>query len=136
MKFSAQQIAGLLNGVIQGDDSVCVTKLSKIEEGEEGSISFLGNPLYTQHIYNTKASIVIINKDFELTAPVSATLIRVESAQSAFGKLLELYNQVKLNKVGISKLSFISDSATFGENLFRNHYWERLHHSFRHSHRQ
>ena len=118
MKFSAQQIAGLLNGEIEGDDSVSVTKLAKIEEGEPGSISFLGNPLYTQYIYNTKASIVIINKDFELTAPVSATLIRVESAQSAFGKLLELYNQVKLNKVGISKLSFITDSAKVGENIY------------------
>ena len=118
MKFSAQQIAGLLNGEIEGDDSVSVTKLAKIEEGEPGSISFLGNPLYTQYIYNTKASIVIVNKDFELTAPVSATLIRVESAQSAFGKLLELYNQVKLNKVGISKLCFIADSAKVGENIY------------------
>ena len=118
MKFSAQQIASLLNGVIEGDDSVYVSKLSKIEEGEPGSISFLGNPLYTQYIYNTQASIVIVNKDFELTAPVTATLIRVESAQSAFGKLLELYNQVKLNKVGISKLSFISDSAKVGDNIY------------------
>ncbi|MDE3144513.1 MAG: UDP-3-O-(3-hydroxymyristoyl)glucosamine N-acyltransferase [Bacteroidota bacterium] len=118
MQFSAQQIAGLLNGKIEGDDSVSVSKLAKIEEGEPGSISFLSNPLYTQYIYNTKASIVIVNKDFEATAPISATLIRVESAQSAFGKLLEMYNEVKLNKVGISKLSFISETAKVGENIY------------------
>ncbi len=118
MQFSAQQIAGLLKGQIEGDESVSISKLAKIEEGEPGSISFLGNPLYTQYIYNTKASIVIVNKDFEATAPISATLIRVDSAQSAFGKLLEMYNEVKLNKVGISKLSFISESAKIGENIY------------------
>ena len=118
MQVTAQQIAGLLNGKIEGDDSVSVSKLAKIEEGEPGSISFLGNPLYTQYIYTTKASIVIVNKDFEATAPINTTLIRVESAQSAFGKLLEMYNEVKLNKVGISKLSFISESAKIGEKNY------------------
>lgn len=118
MQFSAQQIADLLNGQIEGDASVSVSKLSKIEEGEPGSISFLANPLYAHYIYNTKASLVIVNKDFVATAPVSATLIRVESAQSAFGKLLEMYNRVKLNKIGISKLSFISENATVGTNIY------------------
>lgn len=118
MQFSTQQIAKLLDGKIEGDDSVSVSKLSKIEEGEPGSISFLGNPLYTQYIYTTKASIVIVNKDFKATAPITTTLIRVESAQSAFGKLLAMYNEVKLNKVGISKLSFISETATVGKNIY------------------
>lgn len=118
MKFSAKQIAGLLNGQIEGDEEVTVSKLSKIEEGEPGSISFLANPLYTHYIYNTQASLVIINKDFELTAPVSATLIRVESAGNAFAKLLEMYNQVKLNKTGISRQAYISDSAKVGDNVY------------------
>ena len=107
MEFTAQQIAGLLNGHIEGDANVKITKLSKIEEGETGSISFLANPKYTHYIYSTNASLVIVNKDLELTAPVSATLIRVDSAEIAFSKLLEMYNQVKLNKSGISKHSFI-----------------------------
>src|SRR3954468_9890521 len=107
MKFTAKQIAELLNGTLEGDAAVAVDKLSKIEEGVPGSVSFLANPLYTQYIYNTKASVVIINKDFVLTGATSATLIRVESAERAFAKLLEMYNQIKLNKKGISKLSFI-----------------------------
>ncbi len=118
MEFSAQQIAGLLNGQIEGDATVKITKLSKIEEGEPGSISFLANPKYTQFIYNTKASLVIVNNDLVLTAPVAATLIRVESAEIAFSKLLEMYNQIKLNKTGISKLAFISDSAKVGQNIY------------------
>ncbi len=104
MEFTAKQIAALVNGQIEGNPEERITKLSKIEEGEPGSISFLANPLYTQHIYTTKASVVIISKSFVLTAPVSTTLIKVDSAENAFSKLLEMYNQVKLNKTGISKL--------------------------------
>jgi UDP-3-O-[3-hydroxymyristoyl] glucosamine N-acyltransferase len=118
MKFSAQQIAGLLQGKIEGDEHVSVSKLSKIEEGEPGSISFLANPLYTPYLYKTNASIVIISKDFVLTAPVSATLIRVDDPGDAFTKLLEMYNQVKLNKKGISKMAFIAENATVGNDIY------------------
>jgi UDP-3-O-[3-hydroxymyristoyl] glucosamine N-acyltransferase len=118
MEFTAKQIAELLNGQIEGNADVKISKLSKIEEGETGSISFLANPKYTQYLYSTAASLVIINKDFVLTEPVSATLIRVDSAEIAFSKLLEMYNQIKLNKTGISKQSFISDSAKVGSNVY------------------
>jgi UDP-3-O-[3-hydroxymyristoyl] glucosamine N-acyltransferase len=118
MEFTAKQIAHLLNGEIEGNENVKISKLSKIEEGCEGSISFLANPLYTQYVYGTKASLVIINKDFVLTAPVTTTLIRVDNAEIAFAKLLEMYNQVKLNKVGISKQAFIADTATIGSNIY------------------
>jgi UDP-3-O-[3-hydroxymyristoyl] glucosamine N-acyltransferase len=118
MEFTAAQVADLLQGKIEGDAGVVVSKLSKIEEGVPGSISFLANPLYTPYLYSTEASLVIINADFVLTAPVTATLIRVASAENAFAKLLEIYNQVKLNKTGISKLAFISDSAVIGKNVY------------------
>ncbi len=118
MEFTAQQIADLLNGQIEGDPTVKITKLAKIEEGVEGAISFLANPKYTQYIYSTKASLVIVNKDLVLNAPVSATLVRVDSAERAFAKLLEMYNQVKLNKSGISKHAFISESAIIGDNIY------------------
>lgn len=118
MEFTAQQLAGVLQGTIEGDAEARVSKLSKIEEGVPGSVSFLANPLYTQYIYTTKASVVIINKDFELTAPVSTTLVRVANAQLAFGQLLEMYNQIKLNKTGISPQAYISPSAKVGENIY------------------
>ena len=118
MEFTATQIAELLNGKIEGNPEVKVSKLSKIEEGVPGSVSFLANPLYTQYIYSTKASLVIVNIDFVPTAPLSSTLVRVESAELAFSKLLEMYNQIKLNKAGISRQSFISDSAKVGNNVY------------------
>ena len=118
MEFSAKQIAGILNGTIEGNPDVSVTKLSKIEEGVPGSISFLANPIYTHYLYTTQATLVIINKDQVLTGPVSSTLIKVESAAAAFAKLLEMYNQVKLNKTGISKHAYISESAKTGDNIY------------------
>ena len=118
MEFTTGQIAALLNGTIEGSSDVKITSLSRIEEGVPGSISFLANPAYTHHIYNTQASLVIVNKDFIPTAPIAATLIRVESAERAFAKLLEMYNQVKLAKTGISQHAYISDKATVGNNIY------------------
>jgi UDP-3-O-[3-hydroxymyristoyl] glucosamine N-acyltransferase len=118
MKFTAQEIAGLIKGTIEGDANVVVSKLSKIEEGVPGSISFLSNPKYTQCIYNTKASVVIVDESLELTGPVSATLVRVPSAAAAFATLLQMYNQVKLNKKGMAKICSVSESATLGNDIY------------------
>ena len=86
MQFTAAQIAQLLNGTLEGNADITVTRLSKIEEGGAGSLSFLANPAYTPYIYTTTASLVIVNKDFVPTAPIAATLLRVESAEKAFAK--------------------------------------------------
>ena len=118
MKFTADQIAGMLGGTVEGNPEATITRLSKIEEGEPGSLSFLANPLYTQYIYATKASIVIVNKTFTPEHPVAATMIRVDSADLAFAKLLEVYNQVKNDKKGISTLSSIAASAKLGANVY------------------
>lgn len=118
MKFTAGQIAGILNGTVEGDESVEVSKLSKIEEGTVGSLSFLSNPKYTQYIYSTEASIIIVNNTFVSENHISPTLIRVENAYKAFSQLLDYYNQVKMNKLGIEKPVFISESASYGENIY------------------
>jgi UDP-3-O-[3-hydroxymyristoyl] glucosamine N-acyltransferase len=120
MEFTAQQIAGLLQGQIEGNPGAVVNKLAKIEEGVPNSLSFLANPQYTQYIYTTDASIVIVSKDFVPEKPVKSTctLIRVNNARESFAKLLEVYNQLKLNKTGIDKQSHISSSAKTGENIY------------------
>ncbi|UGU15353.1 UDP-3-O-(3-hydroxymyristoyl)glucosamine N-acyltransferase [Sinomicrobium kalidii] len=118
MKFTASQIAGILEGDIIGDPDVEVSKLAKIEEGTEGDLTFLANPKYKPHIYTTRASITIVNKEFEAETGLSTTLIKVEDAYKAFSRLLEYYNQVKMNKTGIEQPSHISDSARYGENIY------------------
>ncbi|TJY33423.1 UDP-3-O-(3-hydroxymyristoyl)glucosamine N-acyltransferase [Pontimicrobium aquaticum] len=118
MKFTASQIAGILEGDVVGNPDIEVSKLAKIEEGSDGTLTFLANPKYTQFIYETKASITIVNKDFEPEAKITTTLIKVDDAYKAFSKLLEYYNQVKMNKSGIEQPTFISETAKYGDNLY------------------
>ena len=118
MKFTAEQIAEILEGEVVGNPNVEVSTLSKIEEGQEGSLTFLSNPKYQSFIYTTKASVTIVNNTFVPEADLKTTLIKVEDAYGAFTKLLEFYNQVKLNKTGIEPLSFIDESAQYGADLY------------------
>lgn len=118
MEFSALQIATFLSGTVEGDPEVKVFNVAKIEEGAPGMLSFLANPKYSQYLYTTKSSIVLINNDFELQDKVEATLIRVSDAYAAFAQLLGLYQQFMQAKVGVSSLSFISKDATYGDDVY------------------
>jgi len=118
MKFTAAQIAGILEGEVVGNPNAEVFKLSKIEEGTEGSLTFLANPKYVNYIYSTDATITIVNSTFEPESELRTTLIKVEDAYQSFSKLLEYYNQVKLMKSGIEQPSVISENVTYGENLY------------------
>jgi len=118
MQFTAKDIAMLLNGTVEGDELVAVNQLAKIEEAQQGSLSFLANAKYEPFLYSTNASIVIVNNSQQLTGPVNSTLIRVENAYSAFTLLLEKYNTFKLYKEGIEQPSFIHETAKLGENAY------------------
>lgn len=118
MKFTALQIAALLGGTVEGDPSVEVWNVAKIEEGAPGMLSFLANPKYTPYIYETASSVVIVNNSFVAEKSVAATLIRVEDAYASFAKLLSYYDQMSQDKKGVSSLAFVSSSAQCGENLY------------------
>lgn len=118
MEFSASEIAKLLGGEVEGDGGITVNNISKIDQGIEGTLSFLSNPAYSKYIYDTKASVIIVNKDFKPEKPLDRTLIRVENAYTALAKLLEFYNQSKAPKIGIEQPSYISNSAEVGDNLY------------------
>ena len=118
MEFTAELIAGFLGGEIVGDPKATVSTLAKIEEGKPGALSFLSNPKYEHYIYETKATIVIVNKSFEPAAPVAATMVKVEDAYSCFAKLLELYIANKPKKEGISTLAAIHPTVALGENAY------------------
>jgi len=118
MEFSAEKIASFLKGEIEGDKNVVVNNISKIEEGTVGTLSFLANMKYTEHIYQTKASIVLVNKTFKADKKISATLIRVDDAYKAFASLLELYSMAKTEKTGISPKANIEESAKISGNVY------------------
>ena len=119
MKFTAEQIAGILEGEVVGNPNAEVSTLSKIEEGLEGSLTFLSNPKYGSFIYSTKASVTIVNKNFVAESPISTTLIKVDDAYGAFTKVLTFYAQAKNDsKKGIEQPVFMADDLQFGDDLY------------------
>ena len=120
MEFTAEQIAGLLNGVVEGNPEAVVSGLSKIEEGEPKSLSFLANPKYEEYIYTTKSTICIVNKTFEplKDVPETLTLVRVDDAHASFAKLLEAYDQMTKKDPLVEQHVVIADSASVGADPY------------------
>lgn len=119
MQFSAAQIASIINGRVEGDTAASVSAFSKIEEATTGHLAFLANPKYEEYLYTTGASVIIVNETQELKSPVSATLIRVPDAYSAFARLLSAYQDiVSLQLSGIEQPSHIAPTASIGERVF------------------
>jgi len=118
MKFTANQIAEMLNGVVEGDPTITLNQLTKIEEGCTHSLSFLSNPKYNEYLYETKSSAVIVNNSFVPEKKVDATLIKVEDAYASFAQLLRIIEDLQKKKSGIEKLSFIHETAEVGEGAY------------------
>jgi len=118
MKFTAGQIAELLNGKVEGNEEAIVKNVSKIEEGKPETLTFLANPKYKQYIYTTNAEVVIVNDSFEAEQEIKASLIRVPDAYEALAQLLEMYEQSQPQKTGIEQPSFIHESASVGDFVY------------------
>ncbi len=117
MEFTAQQIADVVSGQIEGNAQALIRSLAKIEEGKEGDLSFLSNPKYTHFIYTTNASVVLVNEGLKLEHAVQATLVRVKNAYVAFGKLLQFYNDARKPKAIISKKASLEGDIKIGDNV-------------------
>jgi UDP-3-O-[3-hydroxymyristoyl] glucosamine N-acyltransferase len=118
MEFTAKQIAEMIGGRVEGNENASVNTFAKIEEGKEGSLSFLSNPKYTHFLYDTHSSVVLVNDDLQLERPVEATLIRVPNAYEAVAKLLQIYESMKPRKTGIDAMASISPKAIIGKDVY------------------
>lgn len=119
MEFTVKQIATLLGGEVAGNDTLAISKLAKIEEGQPGDISFLSNLKYEPHLYTTQASAVIVDRSFQPQKPVKSALIFVENSYSAFTRLLEeYYKQLSFSRVGVEQPSHIGEGCQLGEQLY------------------
>ncbi|MDR3253200.1 MAG: UDP-3-O-(3-hydroxymyristoyl)glucosamine N-acyltransferase [Tannerella sp.] len=118
MEFTAQQIADFLKGSIVGDPLAQVSDFSRIENGRPGTLTFLANPKYEHFIYETNASIVLVNNDFAPTGEVKATLIKVPNAYSSLAALMSLAEQAKQRRTGIDSTAFVAVNATVGNNCY------------------
>lgn len=119
MEFTAKQIAGIIDGKIEGDPNVRVSSFGKLEEATEGQLAFLANPKYEEYLYSTKASVIIVNSSLEVEKKIDATLIRVPDAYSSFAVILTEYAKMAAaNLTGIQQPVYISPTARMGENIF------------------
>lgn len=116
--FTAQQIADVLQGKVEGDPNIKVSNFSKIEEGKPGTLTFLANPKYTPYIYTTKASIVLVNNDFIPERPLTTTIIKVTNAYASLAILLDMIEKMKPQKKGIEPMSFIAETVKYGSDLY------------------
>jgi len=120
MQFTAQQIATLIQGKLEGNPDAKVSDVAKIEEAVSGSLCFISNPRYEEYLYTSQASIIIVNDSLEITRPVSPTLIRVKDAYSGFAFLLEKYNEMisGSGKTGVEQPSYIAPTATIAKDAY------------------
>src|SRR5450759_591075 len=118
MEFTAATIAGFLKGEIEGDPEIKVNTVAKIEDGQAGALSFLANPKYEHYIYNTKSSVVLVNKSFIPSSKISATLIKVENSYEAFASLLTLVEETRPKKKGIHPTAVIEPTAKIGTDVY------------------
>ncbi|MDR0811686.1 MAG: UDP-3-O-(3-hydroxymyristoyl)glucosamine N-acyltransferase [Paludibacter sp.] len=116
MEFSAQQIADYLHGTVEGDANVQIRDFATIEEGREGCLSFFSNPKYEHFVYESNASVILVNSDFHAQKPIKATLIRVKNAYESLAALLQLAEQYKPKPTGISPLASVAETAQIGKN--------------------
>ena len=120
MEFTVEQIAQLIGGRIEGDATIKISKLAKIQEGDGKSLAFLSNPKYENYIYTTDAGAVIVKNDFVAKSAVKATLIFVEDPYTCFTALLEQYHKTMLwSRQGVEEPSYIGATSTIGENNYR-----------------
>jgi UDP-3-O-[3-hydroxymyristoyl] glucosamine N-acyltransferase len=120
MQFTAQQIAAMIQGKLEGNPDATVSKVARIEDAGENALSFIANPKYEEFIYTSRASVVIINETLELTQPITATLIRVKDAYASFALLLETYQKIMAGnqKTGIEAQAFVAPTAKLGEQVY------------------
>lgn len=119
MKITAQQLAALVHGTVEGDESTVIVNYAKIEEAEEGCLTFLANPKYTHFIYTTKASAVLVRNDFQPEKPLSTTLIRVEDPYATLAHLLNYVNSLQReDKRGIESPSFVAEGVTMSDDCY------------------
>ena len=118
MEFTTSEIAEMLNGEVIGNPNIWINQLTKIEEGREHSLSFLSNPKYTEHLYKTKSSAVIVNKDFVPHQEINTTLIKVKDAYVSFAQLLRIIEDFQKKREGIEQPCFIDETAEIGKNIY------------------
>jgi len=118
MRVSVEELAKMVNGILEGAKGRFVEKFSPIEEADAQSLSFVSNPKYAHYLYSSQAAAVLVSKDFVLEKPVHPVLIRVDDVYTTMSSLLEKFSQAEIRKSGIEQPSYIAPTAKIGKEVY------------------
>lgn len=115
--LAVKDIAEFLQGEIIGDQELHISGVSKIDEGIQGTLSFLANPKYDGHLESTEASAILVSLNKELPEN-GRTYIRVDDPYLGFCKVMNQYFNPIQRYSGISESATIDGSADIAEDVF------------------
>lgn len=120
MEFTVKDIANILQGEIVGNRYSKINTLGTLQDAKAGAITFFSNPKYENFIYTTKASAIIVKKDFNPKRKLGNTLILVDDPYLSFTILLEEYHKImSFQKSGVEEPSFMGENSTTGMGIYR-----------------
>lgn len=117
MEITAKDLSELLNGRLEGDPNVVISRPAPIEDAIEGCVSFISNPKYESFAHRTKASVLIVGKDLNLNG-IQSTLIRVDDPYSSFSEVLQRFNGKASIPTGIEQPVYVAPTATVGRDVY------------------
>ena len=118
MRISVEQLASMVNGSVEGDAKAYIENYSKIEEATEGCLTFLANPKYTHYIYSTKATAVLVRKDFKPEHELTTTLIKVDDPYETLATLLNMVSSQVPAKTGIEQPCYIAEGVEITDDAY------------------
>jgi len=116
MKLTVSEIAGRLNGEVQGDPAIEIERLAGIREAEPGDLTFVATPHYAGAAATTKASAVIVGKDWN--RPCAAALIRVNNPDKAFADAAQWFAPPPIAyPPGVHPAAVVASDAVLGRDV-------------------
>ena len=117
--FKIKNLAKIFNGKIIGDEKLCISGISSIENANEGDLTFLSNKKYSKYLESTKASAIIIDSSENIPESSKKTFLLVKNSYLTFALILaEINKKIGIEKIGIENPNFLHKSSKIGEDIY------------------
>ncbi|MHC4982910.1 MAG: UDP-3-O-(3-hydroxymyristoyl)glucosamine N-acyltransferase [Planctomycetota bacterium] len=112
--MTAREVADLVGGAVEGDESVEISAVASIEAAGGGDLTFAADAKHVAMLAASKAGAAIVGRDLG-KAPM--TLIRVQDVQAAVAKVLgSLAEPEELPAVGVHPSAVVAADAAVAQD--------------------
>ena len=112
MKLTLGEVAKHVDGEVVGESDTTISGVSEIQNASPGTITFLGNPLYSKYLKDTKADAVFVDEASILNGKSG---IIVSNPQLAMAKTLTLFSNKKLKDPYIDSKAVLAKNVRIGK---------------------